>query len=43
MVLDGAWFIYGMKLPPNLPDIDAYLYSKLRMKWNAIEKSGENM
>ncbi|CAD5221298.1 unnamed protein product [Bursaphelenchus xylophilus] len=33
---DGQWFTHGMKLPPNLPEIDSYLYQRLRMRWNAI-------
>ncbi|CAD5215346.1 unnamed protein product [Bursaphelenchus okinawaensis] len=33
---DGQWFTHGMKLPPNLPEIDSYLYQRLRQKWHAI-------
>lgn len=33
---DGQWFTHGMKLPPNLPEIDSYLYQRLRMRWHAL-------
>jgi hypothetical protein len=36
--LDGQWFNYGLKLPQNLAEIDSYLYSRLRRRFNAIEK-----
>uniref|UniRef100_A0A915DF40 Transmembrane protein 131-like conserved domain-containing protein n=1 Tax=Ditylenchus dipsaci TaxID=166011 RepID=A0A915DF40_9BILA len=33
---DGQWFAYGLKLPQNLAEIDSYLYSRLRRKWNML-------
>ncbi|VDO49422.1 unnamed protein product, partial [Onchocerca flexuosa] len=39
---DGQWFIYGMKLPQNLAEIDYYLYSRLRRKFLALEAEGKN-
>ncbi|KAI6188172.1 hypothetical protein M3Y98_00325400 [Aphelenchoides besseyi] len=34
---DGQWFKHGLKLPPDLPEIDSYLYSRLRRRFNALE------
>ncbi|VDK76129.1 unnamed protein product, partial [Onchocerca ochengi] len=39
---DGQWFIYGMKLPQNLAEIDYYLYSRLRRRFLALEAEGKN-
>lgn len=33
---DGQWFNYGMKLPQNLPEIDSYLYQRLRRRWHQL-------
>jgi hypothetical protein len=35
--LDGQWFSYGLKLPQNLPEIDSYLYSRMRRRFSALE------
>uniref|UniRef100_A0A914XGB6 Transmembrane protein 131 n=1 Tax=Plectus sambesii TaxID=2011161 RepID=A0A914XGB6_9BILA len=40
---DGQWFTYGMRLPSNLAEIDAYLYQRLRKKWLAIEQAGKDV
>ncbi|KAI6240905.1 hypothetical protein M3Y99_00399100 [Aphelenchoides fujianensis] len=33
----GQWFKHGLKLPPDLPDIDSHLYDRLRRRFNALE------
>uniref|UniRef100_A0A8R1IPW0 Transmembrane protein n=1 Tax=Caenorhabditis japonica TaxID=281687 RepID=A0A8R1IPW0_CAEJA len=39
---DGAWFIHGLGLPSNLPEIDSYLYKNLRRKYEALVKNGKH-
>jgi hypothetical protein len=34
--VEGAWFVYGMRLPANLPQIDAYVHNRLRERWGAL-------
>lgn len=40
---DGARWLYGMSLPPDLPEVDAWLYSKLKTKWDSLRTNGEHM
>lgn len=32
-----------MRLPSNLPEIDAYLYQRLRRKWEQLERNYEHL
>ena len=40
---DGQWFAYAMKFPPNLAEIDSYLYRRLRKKFNNIVSRGQHI
>jgi len=40
---DGQWFTYGMRLPPNLAEIDHYLYRKMRNRFNSIVNAGRHL
>uniref|UniRef100_A0A1I7YZI3 TMEM131_like domain-containing protein n=1 Tax=Steinernema glaseri TaxID=37863 RepID=A0A1I7YZI3_9BILA len=40
---DGMWFAYGLELPRNLPEIDSYLYRKLRNKYLEMVDSNRHL
>ena len=42
---EGGWFRYGMHLPANLGNIDAYIHNKLRQHWQQLtsDAAGEEM
>ncbi|KAJ1370835.1 hypothetical protein KIN20_032649 [Parelaphostrongylus tenuis] len=38
---DGQWFVHGLTLPPNLAEVDSYLYKRQRARFDNLVKSGK--
>ncbi|VDM57736.1 unnamed protein product [Angiostrongylus costaricensis] len=38
---DGQWFVHGLTLPPNLAEVDSYLYKRQRARFENLVKSGK--
>ncbi|KJH50723.1 hypothetical protein DICVIV_03069 [Dictyocaulus viviparus] len=38
---DGQWFVHGLTLPPNLAEVDSYLYKRQRARFDNLVKTGK--
>lgn len=40
---DGQYWTSGLELPPHLPEIDTFLYGKLRQEYSKLVESGDHL